>query len=327
MSNAFTIMADHDTSAGAKLVQLAGVIVTISSHFLTLFWLSVRNQHRYPGPQHIRRRIILTLAWGVPAVSLLMGIGDYWQAGLSGDELPAYGAASILATVFQALAIAIFITGISEAFYQYEQLRQLEKEKEELLRLNLMAQYDSLKQQVNPHFLFNSLNSLSALIATDSGRAEQFVEEMSGVYRYLLQSSRDELTTLEAELEFIHSYLHLLKTRFGTALQVNIQVPAVFYPYRIPPLTLQLLVENAVKHNEVSSSHPLTLTIDVVEGNYLRVLNNLQEKRLPSPSEKIGLANIMARYKLLHQPEVVVQHTEKAFIVLLPLIPNDHQRP
>ena len=141
------------------------------------------------------------------------------------------------------------------------------------------------------------------------------------MYRYLLQSSREELTTLGAEHDFLRSYLHLLKTRFGNALQANIEVPVQWLNHRIPPLTLQLLVENAVKHNIVSSSQPLHLNI-TVENDRLRVSNNLQPKVLNLPSEKVGLANIMARYRLLHQPEVVVENTGSQFVVQLPLIPS-----
>ncbi|MBK9488505.1 MAG: histidine kinase [Haliscomenobacter sp.] len=182
-----------------------------------------------------------------------------------------------------------------------------------------MAQYDSLKQQVNPHFLFNSLNSLSSLIGQAPDKAELFVQEMSQVYRYLLQNSRDELSTLQRELNFIHSYLHLLLTRFGTALQVQIDVANEFREFRIPPLTLQLLVENAVKHNEVSSEKPLKLTISIDQGR-LKVSNNLQKRIITAYSEKIGLANIMARYRILGYPAVEVIDDGESFTVLLPLI-------
>ncbi len=323
-SNAFTIFEDKETSLGMKAVELLAVAASIGSHFLTLFLVSAWMQKRFPGLALTRRRISRTLLVGVPAVSFLIGLGDYGQAVLNQDPLPSHSPGAILALICQGLAIAIFIVGISEAFYQYQQLRQSEKEKEDLLRLNLLAQYDSLKQQVNPHFLFNSLNSLSALIASDPPKAEQFVEEMSGVYRYLLQSSRDELATLGAELEFVRSYLHLLKTRFGEALRVNVNVPAHYFDRQIPPLTLQLLIENAVKHNEVSAAHPLQLYLDIAPGERLRVANNLQPKTVSVPSEKIGLANIMAKYRLLHQPEVDVQNTGEDFIVLLPLIQPAH---
>lgn len=322
-SNAFTIFQDADHDLRWKIIQLLAVSLSISTHFLSLFAVAAWMQRRYPGLALTRVRVARALAYGVPLVSLLIGASDMWQTWLRGDELQPTGLLAMLATLFQGLAIAIFVIGLHEAFYQYEQLRRSETEKEALLRLNLTAQYDSLKQQVNPHFLFNSLNSLSALIMANPPQAAQFVDELSGVYRYLLQTSREELVSLGAELGFIRSYLHLLKTRFGPAFQVSLDLPESYQNRLIPPLTLQLLIENAVKHNEVSMANPLQLSLSIEHPERLRIANNLQPKTIVVPSEKIGLANILAKYRLLHQPEVVVQFSDTEFVVLLPLIqPN-----
>lgn len=319
-SNAFTIFQDADHDLRWKTIQLLAVTLSISIHFLSLFAVAALMQRRYPGLALTRVRVARALAYGVPLVSLLIGASDMWQTWLRGDELPQPGLLAMLATLFQGLAIAIFVIGLHEAFYQYQQLRQSETEKEALLRLNLTAQYDSLKQQVNPHFLFNSLNSLSALIMANPPQAAQFVDELSGVYRYLLQNSREELVSLGAELGFVRSYLHLLKTRFGSAFQVSLDLPDTYQNRLIPPLTLQLLIENAVKHNEVSMANPLQLSLSIEHPERLRIANNLQPKTMVAPSEKIGLANILAKYRLLHQPEVVVQFSDTEFVVLLPLI-------
>ena len=190
--------------------------------------------------------------------------------------------------------------------------------------MHLEAQFAGLKQQVNPHFLFNSLNSLSSLIRIDPVKAEHFVEEMSQVYRYLLQSNQDELITLEKEMDFINSYLHLLQTRFGNGLVLHIELPEAYHSSLLPPLTLQLLIENAVKHNEVSTENPLYIWISIHEGNSIEVKNNLQKKQLWVPSEKIGLTNIMTKYQLLGAGEVVVLDGEDFFIVRLPLILKHH---
>ncbi|MCC6410830.1 MAG: histidine kinase [Saprospiraceae bacterium] len=321
MTNAFSLVGDDRFTPAEKAMLLGAVAVSIGAHFSLVFLVSLWMQKRYPELKQTTRRIGQTLLFAVPLLTVLMGLTDAWQSTFRHEPAPVLAFATLMAVFFQSCAIVIFITGLSEAVHQYEQLLQLAHEKEELMRLNLMAQYDSLKQQVNPHFLFNSLNSLSSLISVNPPQAEKFVEEMSGVYRYLLQSSREELTTLGAELDFLRSYLHLLKTRFGNALQANIEVPVQWLNHRIPPLTLQLLVENAVKHNIVSSSQPLHLNI-TVENDRLRVSNNLQPKVLNLPSEKVGLANIMARYRLLHQPEVVVENTGSQFVVQLPLIPS-----
>lgn len=321
-SNTFTILQDTQTSISWRLVYILTTSVAILTHFTVFYGIAVVMQRVAPGLTLTRQRILASLFIAVPLVTLLMVFSDAGQSWLQGQKIGAFVPLALVASFFQSMAIGMFVIGLSEAVYQYEQLQKTEKEKEDLLRLNLLAQYDSLKQQVNPHFLFNSLNSLSSLIGQDPEKAELFVQEMSQVYRYLLHNSRDELSNLQRELNFIHSYLHLLLTRFGAALQVQIDVAPEFWEYRIPPLTLQLLVENAVKHNEVSSENPLQLSISI-EGGRLKVSNNLQKRIITTYSEKIGLANIMARYRLLGYPDVEVIDDGEHFTVLLPLIKRD----
>lgn len=322
VSNAFSILQDVQTSISWRLVYILAISTAILLHFSSFYGIAVIMQRVAPGLVLTRQRITASLFIAVPVVTLLMIFSDAAQSALQGQKIIAFEPLALVASFFQAMAIGMFVIGLSEAIYQYEQLQKTEKEKEDLQRLNLLAQYDSLKQQVNPHFLFNSLNSLSSLIGQDPVKAELFVQEMSQVYRYLLHNSRDELSTLQRELNFIHSYLHLLLTRFEEALQVNIDVAAEFREFRIPPLTLQLLVENAVKHNEVSTENPLKLSISI-EAGHLSVSNNLQKRIITTYSEKIGLTNIMARYRMLGYPEVEVIDDGLHFTVLLPLIKKD----
>ena len=217
------------------------------------------------------------------------------------------------------LVLATVHAGIYEALEYSRRLGWLEAEKEELLRINLQSQYDSLKQQVNPHFLFNSINTVSSLITKDPARAQKFLSEMSKVYRYLLQSNEEELVTLEIELKFINSYFHLLKTRFSDGLFLDLQISDDVLQYQVPALTLQLLIENAIKHNIVEKETPLVISMVSGKGQ-LTVTNNLQKKLTDVVSTRIGLANIIARYKLLGQPEVIVLETETEFKVTIPLI-------
>jgi LytS/YehU family sensor histidine kinase len=228
-----------------------------------------------------------------------------------------------IANFMQSILIVMLTVGAYEAIYFYQLLIKSEKEKEELLRANLQSQFDSLKGQVNPHFLFNSLNTLSSLISKDPLKAEDFVVELSTVYRYLLKSNEGELTTLKNELNFIQSFLHLLKTRFGNGLQEEIAVEDKYLLYQLPPLTLQMLVENAVKHNIIATAKPLKICILTTPDGKLTVKNNLQKKTHQVPSGKVGLANIISRYKLLKQPEVMVNETAADFIVTVPLIKTE----
>jgi sensor histidine kinase YesM len=224
--------------------------------------------------------------------------------------------------------IAGFIcTIVNQAVYEtdtsFGRIRVSQLEAEQLKKAQLQTQFDSLKEQVSPHFLFNSLNSLSSLIATDPVRAEEFVEEMSRVYRYLLRSNEEHLTTLKKEIAFIESYIVLLQTRFGSGFQPVITIPEEVKEYLLPPMTLQLLIENAVKHNIVDPDMPLTVEL-YVQGEKLIVSNNLQKKNKTVISNKVGLNNIISKYRLLNSPEVEIRETPDAFTVVLPLIKNIH---
>jgi LytS/YehU family sensor histidine kinase len=205
------------------------------------------------------------------------------------------------------------------------------KEAASLKQSNLETQLHSLKSQVNPHFLFNSLNSLSSLIQSNPAQASTFVHKLSGVYRYLLQSNEQDLITVREELNFLRSYLHLLHTRFGPALQYQINVEEAVVQYLIPPITLQLLVENAVKHNIVAADKPLRIEV-YNEGDQLLVKNNLQKRKIPVASNQVGLRNIFAKYQLLTTAAVEVQENDNAFVVALPFIQKpvyegiDHRR-
>lgn len=317
----------ENTSLALGLLSYLVLIGLIAVQWLNIVWQVKRAWRWYPGLDQVKFRLGYSFLFSILLATPLMLFTRFTTDKLMGYPDAEWSVGIFLSYFVNASILCFTGIGATEAVYYYARLRKSEQEKDELLRINLLAQYDSLKQQVNPHFLFNSLNSLSSLIQIDPVKAEKFVEELSHVYRYLLQNSQEELTPLHRELGFIRSYLHLLQTRFGDAFVVNIQVPEGAKHLLIPPLTLQLLVENAVKHNEVSSENPLYLNIVVVEGNWLKVSNNLQKKTGAIPSEKVGLANIMAKYRLLGQAEVQVRDTGAEFIVLLPLIKHPQGLP
>lgn len=192
-----------------------------------------------------------------------------------------------------------------------------EKLQQQMSAVQMMA----LQAQLNPHFLFNSLNSLSSLIADEPAKAERFVDEMSSVYRYLLRTNDHQLTTLQTELAFIDSYYHLLKTRYGAGIDLTKIIDEPFLTYKLPPLTLQLLLENAVKHNIVSSDQPLVIQLATSPDGWLTVSNTLQRKPLNRVnSTQKGLLNILNKYQLLGQAAPTVEETTNAFVVALPLI-------
>ena len=214
----------------------------------------------------------------------------------------------------------ILATSLNEGAAFFEKWRRMVNEAENLKKENLQSQLEGLKGQVNPHFLFNSLNSLSSLINEDPAQAEKFLDEMSKVYRYLLRSNEDGLTTLESEMMFIQSYFHMLKTRYGEALEMESQIDEHYLNYQLPPLTLQMLVENAVKHNIIMKDSPLKILIMTTNSSKLIVSNNLQRKDKQVLSNKIGLANIVKKYRLMKKEEINVRDDGKEFAVVIPLI-------
>jgi LytS/YehU family sensor histidine kinase len=214
----------------------------------------------------------------------------------------------------------IIATSLNEAAYTFTIWKNTTVETEELKKANLQSRLESLKNQVNPHFLFNALNSLSSLINESPDEAEKFLDEMTKVYRYLLRNNEQELTTLSTEVKFLQSYFHLLKTRYGEGIVLNLSILPDYENYMIPPLTLQLLVENAVKHNVILREKPLHINVETIPGGQLMVRNSLQLKTVHVASNKVGLRNIAAKYKLMNQPEIIIAQDETYFSVTLPLM-------
>ncbi len=236
------------------------------------------------------------------------------------------------------------IAGIYESVRNYELWKTTSLEKEQLQRENLQSQLASLKNQVNPHFLFNSLNTLVHLIPENPDSAIKFVQKLSKVYRYILEMRDTATTPLSTELEFLNAYVFLLKERFGDNLYVNIdddvcaKIEGVTSSHplntvvntdvcekHIIPLSLQILFENAIKHNVISAQRPLTISVSIENDAHLIVRNNLQRKNQVQEGTGVGLQNIRNRYQLVSQKEVDIIVTKESFIVSLPLLNIENQ--
>ncbi len=211
--------------------------------------------------------------------------------------------------------ISLFLHG-RRFFIEYKQSIE---EKEALKRTQISSRLESLQNQINPHFLFNSLNVLSTLVHQDPDKAEQFIQKLSGVYRFVLAVRDAEVVPLEQELEALESYLFLLSIRFGDALVVKQEIVAR-EGEQIPPLCLQMLVENAIKHNVVSRNRPLTIHIARVAEESIKVQNNLRRKAQNADSLGIGLANIKERYSYLSNQQIEVRETSEYFEVIVPVL-------
>jgi hypothetical protein len=198
-----------------------------------------------------------------------------------------------------------------------------ENTKQEIVAKTETAKFESLKSQIDPHFLFNSLNVLTSLIGENPRQAERFTTKLSKVYRYVLEQRNKELIPLEEELRFARTYMELLQMRFEDAIQFDIPEKASDDELKIVPLSLQLLLENAVKHNVVSSSKPLKIRIFEKEGNLI-VENNINPKEAIGKSTKVGLRNIADRYRLLTKRSVFIENNSKTFEVSLPLLTKNN---
>ncbi|GAB3692174.1 hypothetical protein GCM10027592_10830 [Spirosoma flavus] len=246
------------------------------------------------------------------AIAFLYDYTEFWGYPFSER---AYWMSVLIPFVFLVPVVAIY-----EGQYLYRQWWITYYEAERLKQENLQSQLNSLKSQINPHFLFNSLSTLSSLVSEDAQRAELFIDELASVYRYVLQTNNQALTTLATELQFIEAYFHLLQTRFGRGVSLDIDIDERYVEFLLPPLTLQLLVENAVKHNTVLPSRPLQIRIYTDSANQLTILNTLHKKQQSIPSNGTGLANIQAKYHLLNRSSVIIEQTHDYFQVVLPLI-------
>lgn len=211
---------------------------------------------------------------------------------------------------------------VYNTLFTNEILQKTRLENEEFKQAHLRAQLLSLQEQISPHFLFNSLSTLKTI--THESDTKQFVVQLSHVYRYLLNINKHQTTVLAEELKFIQAYLYILHVRFEQALSVNIAIPDHYNDYLIPPLSIQLLIENAIKHNVVSAERPLHIKIYINAQQELVVNNVYQPKNIPVESTRLGLQNINDRYRLLFNREIVVTKTDADFTITLPLISHEY---
>ncbi|MBS1731692.1 MAG: histidine kinase [Bacteroidetes bacterium] len=205
-------------------------------------------------------------------------------------------------------------------YYYFSEYRNKLLEAEELKRMSAQAELQLIKSQLNPHFLFNNLNVLSTLVLQNNAEANRFIEEFSRLYRYILQNQHKELVELETELHYINPYVFLLEKRFADGLKINVNIPPGYGRFLIIPAAIQMLIENAIKHNVVSRSKPLFIDIHANGNNTIVVSNNLQAKQYVEGSTGIGLQNIMKRYQAVSNREVIIDTDERQFKVILPLI-------
>ncbi len=303
-----------------------GRCILVSIFYVSVYWIAFRFifvlfRKQFPDAKDIRKRLLLQtgailLTYSIIRKILKVTIHDYLHdfAGVEHYD------PNLVIEPISSLILAFLVISIYEGIYYFKLLNQSILEKEQLQKAHIQSQLQGLKNQVNPHFLFNSLNTLTQLIPEDTDKAIRFVQKLAKTYRYILEIRDEKLICLKEELEFLHAFIYLLKERFGENLNVDIQIASDRLQDKVIPLSLQLLVENAIKHNITSKGKPLYIKIQIENDNQLIVQNNLQLKNQVINSTKLGLENIKKRYQFYSDKLVEVNVTEAHFTVTLPLI-------
>lgn len=286
-----------------------------------LIWVgngALSNEVNISWTEHPVKRLLISLVLTIVTTLFIAVFVDVVFMLLRYGKLPNRVFALDAGFYWSLLLITFFISLFLHGRSFLLSYRQAIVEQEALKRASLASKYESLQNQVNPHFLFNSLNVLSNLVYKDADLSAKFIEQLAHVYRYVLEVQDKEVVPLTSEKEMLEAYLFLLKIRFGGQLEIVLDVEAAAND-ALPPLTLQLLAENAVKHNIVSRRHPLTLEIRK-EGDRILVRNNLQAKQQVQTSLGVGLNNIRARYGLLSDQAVEIVEGPDYYQVSLPLL-------
>lgn len=316
------IFAYSQTPIWGLLVRavLSAVIFSVTTWEPTRFFIMLTHRKWPEQHQNIRRKLVLA-ALLIPS-TILFTIGRtllenwlFWKMPYTDWSfmLPMFG----VTTLFVLVEVAIY-----ESWFFVLAWAKSKAELEELKKTNLQIQYDTLKLQIQPHFLFNTLNTLVGLIELDPRRARVFTEEMAYVYRYLLSSNETQFVDLQDEIKFTKAYYYLLKTRHPEGLNMEVVYPedTENLCFHIPPLTLQILLENAVKHNVVTRARPLAVTVIIdSDSGQVTVCNNLQRKD-DIQRNGMGLQHLHKRFGLLGMPPVVVREDSTCFSVKVPLI-------
>ncbi len=282
-----------------------------------MVWITLILERRIPWLKSPIKRMVYQILSLSLFFGLLIFIGFYLWARLA----QGISFSLIMDEALPSLKVAFIFMFLSllvgNAVLFFKNWKESAIQQEELKRAHLALQYQSLKDQVRPHFLFNSLSSLATLINTDAEKATLFVHKLSDVYRYVLEHRENELVSLKDDLKFMEDYIFLQKIRFGDKLQVENKLN-LDQNRMVIPLSLQMLVENAIKHNEISKEHPLLIAISSTGKGHVIVKNKLKLREVSEPSLGTGLENLRKQLAWFSDDPLIVQEETDAFIVRMP---------
>jgi signal transduction histidine kinase len=295
---------------------------SISLLFSIVNWMMmravmIRLRKQFPNFKKSLIRISVLFLVIILIIILVDRLGSFVLGLIFGST---YNHPSQLELLIPILLISIMTLSIYEAIYFYTQLKKSVREEEQAKQVIVEAQLDALRNQARPHFLFNSLNTLRDIIENDpKSEAIDFVDKLSDVYRFILESGNSNLITLRDEFKFAQAYMYIQSERFGDNIQLDWQVSVDHMNMKLIPMSVQLLLENAIKHNVISKAKPLTIRV-YTEDDILIVQNNIQAKSTQLPSTKIGLDSLQKRYNLISGQSLIITDDNRDFKVGIPLI-------
>lgn len=275
----------------------------------------------FPWEKYPVKRIITEFLWTTTNATLIVIVIGYISAYLVYEIRHTEKVLLLYENIILSNAINLIVLLIYEGGYFFRKWKESLVQTEKLKRENTESQLAALRTQVNPHFLFNSLNALTSLIRTSPEKAIDFVNRFSKIYRYVLDVKDLVVVEIKSELDFLSAYYYLQKIRYAENLQIEVNVDALVVDRFIPPLSIQLLIENAIKHNEISTEFPLHIEV-TNDDNYLIIKNNLNKKQPAGNSTKMGLKNLSARYALLTNRKTAFFIQNSSYIAKIPIL-ND----
>jgi len=317
-----------NNSFGRLPIGLAMANWGISAIFCTANWIAVRAimiffRKRFPDLKEGVTRIIIVLSVCMLSIIAVNELGNLFLDVLFG---PSYNGIQNMRMLIPIMLITTMMIAIYEATYYYIKLQQSIRDEEQAKRAVVQAQLDALRNQSQPHFLFNSFNTLRDIIDQESKEdAKQFVDKLSKVYRFILESGNENLIPLRNEISFAEAYIYIQKERFGDNLKVTWNIDSEMNNQLIAPMSLQLLLENAIKHNVISKANPLSINVSTKKDSII-VENEVRLKSTKLPSTKLGLKNIEKRYNLLSNRSVQVNNSGQSFEVIIPLFQASEQK-
>lgn len=307
---------DYEFSIAFLLEMLSDLFVTLIGVIMIMelgFLISKKLDIYLPWRSSLTIRILVQLLVQIVLVSLTLGLLVFFIPDLFSNVT------EFRQTFVTGLTLSVLFSAICTAgnfFMQWNQAAvELAKYEQKVAR----AELEYLKMQINPHFLFNNFSTLSSLIEDEPELAVEYVQRLSNIYRYVLKDEEQHVVTLRDELSFIRSYLFLYQTRYQDSLVVDLDISEIYYDRGIATATMQLLVENAIKHNSISRQNPLRIEI-FIEQDSIVIRNNLNPLVKPVESSGIGLKNISDRYLLLSGKEITISQSESYFSVKVPLL-------